>query len=287
MKKAVIILSTILFIASCVGEITPPCMQTVVREFIAGFEDVTRTSVDEAGKVDWSAGDMISYYSSPGGTIRQIQVQDDCHSVSFNATTRKEDNFIIAVYGGTISNPEESSLTLSGAVKAEQSGKFEDAHVSICKRYFKDGNLLRFSNATSLLKFTLRRTDIMYLTFSADDGTKIHGNGKLHVSFNGDKASFGYADDDGGSTIRVDTGGAGNFYISTLPCLIKGFSIRCFDTNGDCLGEAESGKTIVLEPKDIKDLGTIDSRIKPTTPEDISSGVTVDILEPVSETIDI
>ncbi|MCQ2138224.1 MAG: Ig-like domain-containing protein [Bacteroidales bacterium] len=244
--------------------------------FVASFDDATRTSIQSGGKVDWVEGDAIRYYTKKGGSIEEYEVVRSGHSTNVVADVTSGTSYIIAEYGGeSITDNGVTSFTINGAVKASQSGKFEDAHVSVAKSFdIRDDASLTFHNMTSLIKFTLERTDVSYITFTAKGGEKIHGDGTLKITFNDDSpsASFG---DSGGSTIKVTTGSAGIYFISTLPVkLTSGFAIQYFNASGKCFATTDFSSMVSLKANEILNLGTVDGRMS-SKPEYVDLGLSV------------
>jgi len=237
------------------------------KHFIAGFETATRTTVDSTGKTSWKAGDPIRYYSAAGGTVGTAIVERDCTNADFVANVGNEDSFFIAEYGGIgiTNNANGKSFTITCAIPDEQSGRFEDAHVAVSKTYVELGEKpqsITFKNITSLIEFTLERTDVAKVVFKAEGGENLRGNGDINISFKDVVATPSFAGDKD-STIVVNTGGAGTFYISTLPTMLeKGFSIECLNSNGASLGAAVGKKALTLNTNTILSLGIIDSRIE-------------------------
>lgn len=273
MKKYLLFFFGFSLLSGCVKE---TCISDMYfeKEFIASFDKQSKTTINSSGKVDWSKDDIISYYSSSDGEVNSVYVPESSHSVNFLAKLGIDDSFIIAAYGGEISSNKGKSMTLNDAVKANQTGTFEDAHVSVCKRYLENGNILSFKNITSLIKFSLERTDVRYVSFTAEDGTKIHGDGKLYVSFDEENPLTTFGTDEGGNIIGITIDGAGSFYISTLPCSIAEFSLCFYDSEKKLLGAIYSEKTLVLGVNNIVNLGTLDSRIESPKVIDLSASGT-------------
>ncbi|MGN1215674.1 MAG: hypothetical protein ACI4TJ_05450 [Candidatus Cryptobacteroides sp.] len=236
---------------------------------LAGFDDATRTELGPDGKVSWKTGDIIRYYSEPGGPVGAATAEQDCAAAEFEVNLAPDASFLVAAYGGESlsGNTSGETFNLGGAVKARQSGKFTDAHVAVARTEDPSSGKLTFSNLTAIVKFTLERSDIALVTFSSNDLTPLHGNGVMNVAFSGGEpqASLGTS---GGNSIEVNTSGGGTFYLSSLPCtLAEGFTLGCYDSEGKLLGKASTGKSLVLKKSTVINLGTIDGRITPSAPE--------------------
>lgn len=235
------------------------------KHFVAGFEEPTRTAVDADGKTSWCAGDRIRYYSAVGGSIGSTASAASGRHFDFEASVGDDDTLFIAAYGGTgITDNTARSFVLTGAVPAVQSGRFEDAHVAVAKTVLTAGTdpqSIIFKNLTSLIKFTLTRDDVAKVVIMATGGEALHGNGDVNVyvsnglnpTFVGDKSN----------AITVNTGGAGTFYIATLPApALLGFTAICYDAAGAQVAVATGAKNLTLYTNGIIDLGTIDSHVR-------------------------
>jgi len=274
---ATLLLFPVIIISGCKKEYLKEDGQAVKKTFVATLSESSKTSLNDNFSVDWSKDDIIRYYSSNGGIIYEHTVDKDCHSTQITATVSAGASYFIAAYGASsISDNTGKSLTLNGAVKAEQSGTFKDAHLSIAKVYLEEGQndySLNFSNITSLIKFSLERTDVDYVIFSTSDETKIQGKGTVKVTYSDTTPSFSFGES-GGSSVKVTTSGAGTFYIATLPCSFTGFTIKCFSSTGECLGLVTYIKQLTLGKDKITNLGTLDSRIKDLPATDLSENGT-------------
>jgi len=274
---AVMLLLPVFCINGCKKEYPEGESRTVVKNFSATLSEPSKTSLNDDFSVDWSKGDIIRYYSSDGGTVQELSVDDDCHSAHISATVGAGASYFIAAYGASsISGNTGNALTLDGAVMAEQSGTFKDAHLSVAKVYLekgKDDYALNFSNVTSMIKFSLERTDVDYIKFFTSDATKIHGSGKIKITYSDTTPSFSFGEG-GGSSVKVKTSGAGTFYLATLPCTFKGFTIRCYSSSGECLGGVVYTKQITLEKDKIANIGKLDSWIKELPAVDLSANGT-------------
>ena len=262
------IVSALLMLFGCIREQNTEDNPFEVT-FNASFEDATKTSYETGGKVNWVEGDLIRYYTLKDGPVNEYEVVRSGHSIQMVANVPDNAQVIIAQYGGTgLSDKSVKGFTLDGVVKAEQSGKFEDAHVSVAKSFdLTTGASLTFRNITSLMKFSFTRHDVAYIVFTASGGEKIQGDGRLNISFSDTEpsASFG---DAGGSSIKVNIGGAGTFFLSTLPVkLSRGFVIEYFDTANLSIGKTVVESPVTSTRNQILNLGTLDERIAEPDPE--------------------
>ena len=255
---------------SCVQETGSESTDPTLVCFQASFEDAgTKTSYAGSGKVDWSEGDVIRYYMAKNGTVGEHTVPKAGLKTDINAAVAPGSSFFVAAYGGeSISANTSTSFTLRGAVKAEQSGAFGDAHVAACRTGDVSGaTSLSFYNLTSLVSFSISRTDVAYVTFSAIGGEALHGNGTLNVSFSQDdtpSASFGSST---GSSIRIDLEGPGVYYIATLPTtLSQGFRMEYYSSNNVLIGHTDAPRSQTLARNGLLRLGPLERHIESETP---------------------
>lgn len=235
------------------------------RIYEAGFNDVTRTSVAADGKVSWAADDVIRYYTANGHMTRQVTVTEDCTKAIFPLVIDDEAQYIVAVYGGdALISRTSTGVSISGAgITAEQSGVLGASHVAVTVPTDIDATHLTFTNVVSYVKFTLDRTDVSKVVFKSNDATHLNNDGDvIYVSFESGLRSVYNDNSRGSNSITVNTGGAGTFYLATLPCTLKkGFTIECFDSSDESLGEIEYNKSVSIRLNSILNLGTLDGRL--------------------------
>ncbi|MCQ2139864.1 MAG: hypothetical protein MJZ09_05775 [Bacteroidales bacterium] len=235
----------------------------VTRTYEAGLNEVTKTTIDATGKVTWEQGDLIRYYSQKNGEVKTYTIDAPSAKAELALDVASTANFLIGVYGGTaLTDNLGSSVNIQGAIPTEQTGVFGDHHVAITKTYDVTQQSLTFHNIVSYLKFTLTRSDVAKVVFKANDATQLHGNGSVTVSLPDETPSAAFGSE-GGSSITVLNGGAGTFYIATLPCtLAEGFQADCYDAAGTYLGSASTSKSVEVRANKVLNLGIIDTRIE-------------------------
>ena len=132
--SAFCLLALSITIASCVQEelVDDSEAGLITREFDASFIDEgTKTTFVGGGKVQWNSGDVIRYYSEDNGNVRELSVSKDGASAHLSLKTSPSASYVAAVYGAeSLTSVNSSSVVLEGVVREEQSGRFEDAHVS-------------------------------------------------------------------------------------------------------------------------------------------------------------
>lgn len=266
-KKYSLLFILSVLIISCKGEgIDKPVSDTVSRTYSAVIAEQTKTVYTEEKTVLWSEGDRIQYYSKKNGSIGSVTVPETGKTATLTVSIGTSDTFLVAAYGGSsITDNTGKGFTMDGAVEAVQSGLFSDAHVSVVKTYDMAGDSsLEFRNVTSLIKFTLERDDVSYVVFSSLGGEKINGDGTLVFTFNEEAPSVSFGNG-GGPYIRINTDGAGTFYLSTLPVTLQsGFSITCYGSDDSVLGSVEYSSPFTIGTNEIVNLGVLDNRVSIT-----------------------
>lgn len=239
--------------------------------FNASFEEATRTEYAGAGKVNWSEGDTIRFYSKESGDIGTFTVAETNSYTLLEADVAENAKYFIAEYGGTgIKSNNDSTFVITGASMAEQDGKFSSAHVSVARTTDLESSKLTFKNITSLIKFDIERNDIAYMSFTSNDDTKIQGNGDIIVSFDNSGNPTGrFNEEKAGTSIKVKIDGPGTYYIATLPVVLaKGFRCDFYAQDGKKLGVATGNNPLTVGKNDIENLGTLDPHMA-DGPEDL------------------
>lgn len=250
---------------SCLKERDTENPHGSLMKFEAVFDEETRTTYEGAGVVNWSRGDVIRYYSDNFGNVGEYNVLKSGHKTDVLAQVNEGDSFLMAVYGGAeISSNTKNYFILSGAVTAEQNGGFAEAHVAVSRTLDLQNNaLLSFKNVTSLVCFSVGRTDVSYITFSANAGEYLHANGKIIVTFPSGNLHSSFGNYASGSSIKVNLNGPGIYYLATLPTtLTQGFRIDYYASDGTLLGHTETTKSQELATNGILNLGLLDTHIK-------------------------
>jgi len=264
MKKTLLLTLTVIALCGCTKQ------GSVSRTFVATAGTYTKTVLSDDLKVSWSKDDRILYYSSPNGAVGTYYVPCDCRSTTFQANTGSDDQYLIAVSGAAgIEKNGSTSFVINDAVRSEQSGSFADAHIAVAKASFREGITeypLEFVCVTSIVKFSLERTDVSYVVFSASDGTEIQGGGTVKINLY-DSVPSAFFPVAGGSDIRVNTGGNGTFYLGTIACSLGGYSLKCYSSDGKLIGTVTDASRLELQRGKVVDLGKIDDRIDTTDPD--------------------
>ena len=269
MKRLGIITGTIAAIIvsaasiGCTEEINvqqEPQAGTITREFTASFAELTRTALEEGGKVSWCKGDTIWYYTENSGKLDFHIIEEDCISATINVTMNESSSFIVAYYGDIDPTYNTNSiLQTKHLIPAVQSGAHKDAHKCIAQCNISESSELIFHNMTSMVKFTLERDDIHCIAFSSNDGTSIW-NENHYISIK--NINIRKIDNKDSGTIYLQTNGAGTFYLSLLPTILeKGFHIECYDKDMQHIGSVMTKNNMTLGKSEILNLGTLDDRI--------------------------
>lgn len=232
----------------------------ICRTYRSSFSDNTKTSINEDGTVDWTKDDIIRYYSSDGGEIGTFSIEEDSHSSVINVKMSKNDDYLVAVYGGqSIEDNTRNGFTLTGVAESVQDGSFQSAHVSVARTTDVTSEQLSFSTIVGIIQLSISNPAVKYVRFTANDGTQISGDGEVEVSFTQQGISTQFSSSESGDCIMLEVDGSGTYYFSTLPCSVSGFSI-------ELLGEKEARlvdpitteKVLNLSAGHIVNLGTID-----------------------------
>lgn len=271
MKRLGIITGTIAAIIvsaasiGCTEEINmqqDPTEGLITREFTASFSELTKTAIEEGGKVSWCEGDTIWYYTENSGKLGYHIVNEDCKITNITVKMQESANFIVAFYGDNgIEYNYSDMLIMKGLAGIHQEGGFGDAHFSIARCEVGESSELVFKNITSMIKFSLSRKDIHYVSITSNDGTPL-SHSEYFIDLFDDQPYIFPNSEIGENTIYVHTGGAGTFYIGLLPVILEnGFNIECYDKSMRYIGTVRSEKQLILSEREIINLGTLDERI--------------------------
>lgn len=236
--------------------------KTITRDFTLSFGEDTRTSIKEGGKVSWCKGDVIWYYTENRGELRCHTIKEDCISATISVTMEESASFIVAFYGSDeISYNYSDMLQVIEPTGVYQDGTFSSAHLSIAKCNVNESSELIFKNMTSMLKFSLSRSDIHYISITSNDGTVL-SYAEYFIDLYSEEPAIFPVTNIGDNTIYVHTGGAGTFYISLMPLILEnGFNIECYNNQMQYIGTVRSDKNLTIERNKIINLGTLDERI--------------------------
>ncbi|MBP5719954.1 MAG: Ig-like domain-containing protein [Bacteroidales bacterium] len=284
MKKALVFLAVMplaLFALSCTKDLEGPDAPVNYEKvsFLASFDDpATRTDINTAsGKVFWTTGDIIRYYSKNNGDVSQLSIGEILNSgtaqIDLNLT--QDTPFAVAVYGGTgIEDKEKDACTIVDGLSGDQTGKFEDAHVAVVK-VKKTNNQwpeqIRFSNIIPFVSFELEGTadGAEYAIFKSGNNERLHADGRMYVSFDdsGAVSDVSLPAQGGGSSIQIPVSGAGVYFIALAPGTYHGFNLSFYKKNvsgvDEYLGTVASEKTLDLSNrKALVKLGAVDARIE-------------------------
>ena len=235
---------------------------TITREFTASFAELTKTALEEGGKVSWCKGDTIWYYTENRGEIRYHIIKEDCRSAAIEVKMDENAQFVVAFYGDSeIVYNYYGMIEINGLAGIYQDGSFNDAHLSVAQCFINESSDLVFKNITSMIKFSLSRNDIHYISLTSNDGKPLSYPG-YGIDLYSDPLYIFPISETGDNTIYAKTGGSGTFYIGLNPVVMeKGFTIECYNKNMQYLGTVRSTKRLTLDARQIINLGTLDDRI--------------------------
>ena len=186
-----------------------------LQYFTANIE--TKTAYDE-GHTVWSKGDAINIYWNNGRSITQAILVGEGGSKAGTFVGNVEDGAVYecAVYPCLEATVERARLTLP--FPHDQEGTFRAANISVSK--VGEGNTLNFFNVNTLIAIQLASDDITKIEVESVGGEALIGNLPVVLvdndSDDGDEYVFGDIDAPS-SSVSMDVGKAGTYYISILP----------------------------------------------------------------------
>lgn len=268
-RFAALLLPVALLVASCAKEFgSEEGGPRRTYDFVGYLDSGTKTDLDDGDQTIWKAGDQVSFYTQGAEQAQNRTVAADGARAEFGAV--EAERYVSAVYGATASKWGTNGFILSQVVKSSQDGTFGDAHVSVAHTTDLEGGSLFFSNLTSMLRFTIQRTDVAYVRVESRSRAQLYGDAQ--VIFDENNQPSATWNSTGGSSIKVSTkNGNGVYYLSLLPGEYKdGFEFRCYNASGKRVGAAISRKTLSLQRNRILDLGVLENYFAPE-PDDLGN----------------
>ncbi len=230
----------------------------------AGSEFVFTASTDQARSkttvengegteriVKWAAGDEISVYWDGGNTTATAGAAGT--STTFTPSGTPSGDMYYAAYPSSVATAfSDGALTVK--IPATQDGSFANANIAVAKTTDLERDF-QFTNLTALVKFTVSGS-YTKAVFRGAKGETLAGT--LPVDMSGAPVLGKVSTP--AKEIEVTLNGAGDYYISVLPCTLEGgFSISLY--NGDTTAPAAYLPVeVALERATITNLGAIDGR---------------------------
>lgn len=156
--------------------------------FVDGAD--TKTILD--GKVSkWESGDAITILN--GSNTSEFTTQDEGVSASFTGTALSGDKFF-AVYPAEYDNHEYSAYPEDKAVIAhipvsQTSREYSYSKEAAVAVAYTENQTLEFKNATALLKFTIKGTDVKEVIFYGHNGEAVSGDVEIALAADNSIAS--------------------------------------------------------------------------------------------------
>lgn len=192
--------------------------EMIEMSFSAALEELDdpKTSIDDAGKVQWEAGDAVRlYWSDSGSSVMTAQTPGA--TTTFSKISVGVADYYYAVYPDSDQEVNIASESLSVTIPDAQDGSFAMAN-HIVGRTLPGGNTLYFYYASTVVKFNISRPDITEVTIRSADGSAIAG--QVSVDFSAvagatDTPDFSVID--GSDEVTVAVSGPGTYYAAILP----------------------------------------------------------------------
>ena len=195
--------------------------------FTATTGELTKTTVEDGEGnekiVKWAVGDEISVYWNGGSTTATAASADVTTTFTPAATPGEADFYYAAYPSGVASAFADGALTVT--VPASQTGAFAAANIAVAKTTDADLDF-QFANITALVKFSVSGSTYTKAVFRGGKGETLAGT--VPVDMSGAPALGEVTSP--AKEIEVTLSGAGDYYISVLPCTLEGgFSVSLYE----------------------------------------------------------
>lgn len=279
-KLTFILMAAALVFASCSKELvneSEPAVQeegVYTRTFNLSFSEETKAVYAGQGKIDWEAGDVISYITYLGETPKTATVETAGHTATVTVELSSQSMMLIALYGASDIAIDLLNMKVSATgMTCKQNGTLKDGQLAYALVESLSSNELVFTTYTSHVQFTVTNPDVKRVCFSAYGTEKIaplEGE-KLVLSLGGEVPSLsaGKADGkEGTGSMVVDLAvpGPGTYYVNLFPVTLgTGFQLNMYDAKDKNIGWYAYNKNIYLGVNGLLKLGTIDSHLTAVT----------------------
>lgn len=225
--------------------------------FTATTGEITRTTVEDGTGdekiVKWAAGDQISVWWDGGSTTATAASTGTTTTFTAAATPATADYYYAAYPSSVATAFANDKLTVT--VPAVQTGAFAAANIAVAKTTEDDLDF-NFANITALVKFSVSGSTYTKAVFRGGKGETLAGTVPVDMS---GAPTLGEVTDPA-KEIEVSLNGAGEYYISVLPCTLEGgFSISLYE-GGAAAPAAYLPIEVELARGTISALGAIDGR---------------------------
>ncbi|MBR6002665.1 MAG: hypothetical protein IK045_07370 [Bacteroidales bacterium] len=225
--------------------------------FTATTGELTKTTVEDGEGnekiVKWAVGDEISVYWDGGSTTATAASADVTTTFTPAATPGEADFYYAAYPSGVASAFADETLTVT--VPASQTGAFAAANIAVAKTTDADLDF-QFANITALVKFSVSGASYTKAVFRGGKGETLAGT--VPVDMSGAPALGEVTSP--AKEIEVTLSGAGDYYISVLPCTLEGgFSVSLYEGENTAPA-AYLPVEVALARGTITTLGAIDNK---------------------------
>ena len=205
--------------------------------------------------VKWAAGDQIGvWWSAEGHTIATAGEAGTSTTFTPAATPGAADYYYAAYPAGSATAFEDGVITI--VIPATQDGTFEKANIAAAKTTALDRDF-SFRNLTALVKFSVGSAACTRAVFRGAKGEPLAG--AVPVTFEEGMPVLGEPTDPA-PEVEVTLSGAGEYYISVLPCTLEGgFSISIYEDE-TAAPAAYLPVSLTLDRGTITNLGSLDGR---------------------------
>lgn len=177
---------------------------------------VSKTSIDEAGKVEWEPGDAVRIWWSDDDYATTTALDSGERTTFSDVVVGSAANYY-AVYPDSDQTLTTSSSKIKVDIPSEQDGSFASANY-IVGRTLSGGTTFYCYYACSIIKFNIVRSDITEVTIRSADGSAISGSVTADFSSvlsEEDTPAFSTFDTSDELTVAIS--GAGTYYAAILP----------------------------------------------------------------------
>lgn len=236
-------------------------------------ESTKTTLTLPGGSVAWAVDDQVNFVweldGTPSSAVSEKLTSSDINegNAAFTATVPvafekteakyKEDGgtslHMYAVYPASVETDYSTANYLYVTVPAVQDGSFANASIALAKwDKTNPSAALEFKNLCGLLQIVIANDDVRKIVISSQEVIA----GKVSVGFGSGYPKVN-AVDTGVKEITINVSGSGTYYVSVLPCELKGFYVALFDGSDNLIGDKSTDNTLNVTRKQIRKLGTI------------------------------
>lgn len=179
--------------ASCNKELqeVPQNSDKEIVKFTAFVDGADTKTVLDGNVSKWESGDAITILN--GSNTSEFTTQDEGVSASFTGTALSGDKFF-AVYPAEYDNHEYSAYPEDKAVIAhipvsQTSREYSYSKEAAVAVAYTENQTLEFKNATALLKFTIKGTDVKEVIFYGHNGEAVSGDVEIALAADNSIAS--------------------------------------------------------------------------------------------------